>query len=175
VTTVDEQFVRATPGECFGVAADVESWPRWLSHYRWVRFHETTGPATGRVEMAAWRDFGGPLRYPTWWVSDMHVDRDEPAIFFTHVDGITRGMAVKWAFLDENGGTRIRITHDWKGPDWPLIGAFAWQAVIGPHFVSAIASRTLAGIAREIESRGTTARDTGSTQSQSTPGKEQDA
>ncbi|HSJ25995.1 MAG TPA: SRPBCC family protein [Longimicrobiales bacterium] len=147
----DERFVPAPPAVCFRVAADVERWPEILPHYRWVRYHRKDGFGTGRVEMAAWRDFAGPLRYPTWWVSDMHVDAREPAMYFTHVDGITRRMDVKWAFEARDGGTHICITHGWDGPPWPLIGGFAWRHVIAPQFVSVIAQRTLAGVAREAE------------------------
>jgi ribosome-associated toxin RatA of RatAB toxin-antitoxin module len=153
MTTVDERFIAAPVETCFRVAADVERWPDILPHYRWVRFHERTGPRSARVEMAAWRDFAGPLRYPTWWVSDMHLLEDEPAICFTHVAGITRRMDVKWAFAPQDAGTHVRITHAWTGPRWPLIGGFAWRHVIGPHFVSFIAARTLAGVAREAERR----------------------
>jgi aromatase len=149
----DERFVAAPPELCFRVAADVEQWPHILPHYRHVRFHEKTGFGTGRVEMAAWRDFAGPLRYPTWWLSDMHISEDEPAMYFTHVAGITRRMDVKWAFQPEAGGTHVCITHGWDGPRWPLIGGFAWRHVIAPWFVSAIAQRTLAGVAREAERR----------------------
>jgi ribosome-associated toxin RatA of RatAB toxin-antitoxin module len=150
---LDERIMRAPPALCFSVAADVERWPAILPHYRRVRFHERAGFGTGRVEMAAWRDFAGPLRYPTWWVSDMHIDEREPAIFFRHVDGITRGMDVKWAFTPHPEGSLVRITHAWEGPPWPLIGGVAWRAVIAPHFVSAIAQRTLAGVAAEAERR----------------------
>lgn len=153
MTIVDEQFVRAPALHSYRIAADVEDWPRVLGHYRWVRFHERTAFGTGRVEMAAWREFAGPLRYPTWWVSDMHVDDAEPAIHFRHVDGITRGMVVKWSFEERDGGTLIRITHTWAGPAWPLIGRLAWRSVIAPAFVSFIATRTLAGMAIEIERR----------------------
>jgi coenzyme Q-binding protein COQ10 len=152
VTIVDEHVMRAPVDVCFRVAADVERWPDLLRHYRWVRFHEKKGFGTGRVEMAAWRDFAGPVRYPTWWVSDMHLDETEPAILFRHVDGITSGMDVKWSFEREaEERTRVRITHAWRGPDWPVIGSFAWRAVMAPHFVSAIAQRTLAGIGLEAE------------------------
>jgi hypothetical protein len=152
MTTLDEQFVQAPPHLCFLVAADVERWPDILPHYRRVRFHT---PRAGRriVEMAAWRDFAGPLRYPTWWVSEMHADDAEPAVHYRHVDGITTGMVVKWSFAPERGGTRISITHTWSGPRWPIIGRFAWKRVIAPHFVSFIASRTLRGVAREAERR----------------------
>jgi ribosome-associated toxin RatA of RatAB toxin-antitoxin module len=154
-TTVDERVMRAPASLCFALAADVESWPALLPHYRLVRFHGSHGFGTGRVEMSAWRELAGPLRYPTWWVSDMHVVADEPAIHFVHVDGITRGMQVKWAFLPASHPehTRVRITHAWAGPSWPVIGVLAWRHVIGPHFVSYIAARTLAGIAAEAERR----------------------
>lgn len=153
MTTVDERIIAAPPDLCFHVAADVERWPEILPHYRNVFFHRKDGFGTGRVEMSAWRDFAGPLRYPTWWVSDMHVAPDEPAIYFVHVDGITRRMDVKWSFQVHERGTHVRITHAWDGPRWPLIGGLAWKLVIGPHFVSFIASRTLAGVAREAERR----------------------
>jgi len=146
----DEHVMAAPASVCFRVAADVERWPDILPHYRWVRFHERRAFGTGRVEMAAWRQFG-LLRYPTWWVSEMHVNADEPAVYYRHVDGITRGMDVKWEFLPGGVGTRVRIAHAWDGPAWPVIGRVAWQAIIAPLFVSAIATRTLRGVAREAE------------------------
>ncbi|NIR35321.1 MAG: hypothetical protein GWN73_05005 [Actinobacteria bacterium] len=61
-------------------------------------------------------------------------------------------MIVKWAFEPlADGSTLVVLTHAWAGPPWPLIGRFAWRHVIGPHFVSAIARRTLAGVAAEAE------------------------
>src|SRR5690606_28476219 len=77
MTILDERFMRAPADVCFHVAADVERWPDILPHYRHVRFHERSAFGRGRVEMAAWRDFGGPVRYPTWWVSEMHADEAE--------------------------------------------------------------------------------------------------
>jgi len=154
-TTIDERIMRADAALCFAVAADVERWPAILPHYRLVRFRGQHGFGTGQVEMSAWRDFAGPLRYPTWWVSQMRVAEAEPAIYFEHVDGVTRGMHVKWAFLAEptGGATLVRITHEWAGPRWPIIGPAAWRHVIGPRFVSHIATRTLAGVAAEAERR----------------------
>jgi len=150
--TVDERIMHAPVALCFAVAADVERWPAILPHYRHVHFRGEHTAGTGRVEMSAWREFLGPIRYPTRWVSDMRVVQAEPAIYFEHVEGITRGMHVKWAFqLHGIGSTRVRITHEWSGPPWPLVGASAWRYVIGPHFVSFIAARTLAGIAAEAE------------------------
>jgi ribosome-associated toxin RatA of RatAB toxin-antitoxin module len=152
--TVDEHLIRAAAQTCFQVAADVERWPDILPHYRWVRFQRRDGFGEGTVEMAAWRDFAGPLRYPTWWVSRMTCEPSAPRVCYRHVAGITTGMEVVWSFepVDE-GTTHVRIIHEWSGPPWPLIGGFAWRRVIGPGFVSVIAGRTLAGVAREAERR----------------------
>ncbi|MEJ2185006.1 MAG: SRPBCC family protein [Gemmatimonadota bacterium] len=147
---IDERVVRAGPERCFLVAADVERWPELLPHYRHVQFHRKDAFGCGRVEMAAWRYFG-PLRYPTWWVSDMESDRVEPIVRYRHVDGITRGMDVRWEFLPHPGGSRVRIVHEWVGPAWPVVGTFAADYVIGPGFVSAIAQRTLAGVGAQAE------------------------
>ena len=78
----------------------------------------------------------------------MHADPSEPAVYYEHVEGLTRGMHVKWEFHPVGGGTHVRITHEWAGPRWPLIGAFAARHVIGPWFISAVAARTLRGVAR---------------------------
>ncbi|HEX7052190.1 MAG TPA: SRPBCC family protein [Longimicrobiales bacterium] len=150
MTIVDELRMRAPAHLCLRIAADVERWPEILPHYRRVRFLQRTGFGCGRVEMAAWRHFGGPLRYPVWWVSEMRTDPEAHAIYYRHVDGVTRGMDVQWMFLPEPDGiTRVRITHAWAGPDWPIIGRLAWERIIAPGFVSAIAQRTLAGVAAE--------------------------
>jgi hypothetical protein len=151
--TVDERRTTADPDVAFRTAADVEKWPEILPHYRWVRFRRKDGFAAGLVEMAAWRHFG-PVGYPTWWASEMTHDPDARTIGYRHVDGITRGMDVVWEVLPEDDGTTLlRIVHEWDGPAWPLIGGLAAEAVIGPHFVSHIAARTLAGVTRAAEAR----------------------
>jgi len=151
----DDHITTAPIELAFRVAADVEGWPDILPHYRWVRFHEKRGFGQGVVEMAAWRDFIGPVRYPTWWVSEMATDPDEPVVRYRHIDGITRGMDVAWEFHDHPDGVLVRVIHEWAGPGWPLINGIAANGVIGPHFVSAIARRTLAGVCAEAERRAT--------------------
>ncbi len=156
VIQVDRRFVRSGLERIFACAESVERWPEWLPHYRWVRILER---GEGRahdggsvVEMAAWRPFG-PLRWPTWWVSEMRVDRGAPAIRYRHIRGITRGMDVEWAFARASGeeGVMVTITHVWRGPDWPVLGAPLAALVIGPVFIHAVAQRTLAGLARVAE------------------------
>jgi ribosome-associated toxin RatA of RatAB toxin-antitoxin module len=144
--------MKGLPERCFRVAADVERWPQILPHYRWVRFLRKDGFGVGIVEMAANRPFG-PLNYPVWWVSEMRVEPDRPAVLYRHVRGITTGMTVEWRFTATgNGTTRVEIVHDWpEGPRWPLVGRIAAEWVIGPHFIHAVAARTLEGIRREVE------------------------
>jgi uncharacterized membrane protein len=147
--TVDRVRVRAPLERVLQAAIDVEQWPRLLSHYRWVRMLERNGEG-GLVEMAAWRPFG-KLRYPTWWISEMQVDRPAAAVRYRHVRGITRGMDVEWRLRPSGEDTEIEIVHEWTGPAWPLIGPAAATLVIGPVFIHGIASRTLAGLARHVE------------------------
>jgi len=147
---VDRREVSASVDRVFALAAAVERWPDWLAHYRWVRLLERR-PDGGVVEMAAWRPFG-PLRWPTWWVSDMTVDRGAPAVRYRHVRGITRGMDVEWTFTPASEDrVAVTITHRWAGPPWPGLRRAAADLVIGPLFIHAIAQRTLAGIARVAE------------------------
>ena len=147
---MDEQHVRAPVDTIFGLARDVEQWPRHLPHYRFVRFRERAGLG-GIVEMSANRPFG-PLNWPTWWVSLMQViEGASPRIRFRHIEGVTTRMDVEWRFRAAANGTLVEVEHLWNGPGWPLIGAIAAIGIIGPVFVHGIASRTLAGLARVSE------------------------
>ena len=159
--TVDELFVRAPAKRLFELASKVEKWPSHLPHYRYVRFRERRADGGGLVEMSAYRPFhlldrwNGVLclNWPTWWLSEMSVESERPAIRFRHVGGITKGMDVEWTFAPVAGGTHVRIVHLWDGPGLPVIGPFAATYVIGPVFVHGIASRTLAGLAGVAETR----------------------
>jgi uncharacterized membrane protein len=150
--TVDRVSIRAPIERVFQTAADVERWPALLGHYRWVKLLERRENG-GLVEMAAWRPFGR-FKYPTWWVSEMRVDRSAFAVHYRHVRGITTGMDVVWQLQSVAGLTEVTIVHDWSGPAWPLIGPAAANLVIGPVFIHGIACRTLAGIAMHLEGGG---------------------
>ena len=144
--TIDRIRVHAPFTRVFAAASSVARWPAILPHYRWVRLLDD-----GLVEMAAWRPFGGGLiKYPTWWVSEMTIDRPVGEIHYRHVRGITRGMDVVWKLVEDgdrrSGSVDVEIVHTWSGPTWPLIGKLAADLVIGPVFIHGIASRTLAGI-----------------------------
>ena len=158
---VDERLVRTPWRTIFDIAKNVELWPSYLPHYRFVRFRERATDGGGLVEMAAWRPFG-LVAWPTWWLSEMSVDEGAPAIRFRHIDGITKGMDVEWSFRtvgaqggakSERGarGTHVKIVHVWDGPPIPLLGIIAATALIGPLFIHGIASRTLEGLALTAE------------------------
>src|SRR4051794_9790506 len=119
--TTDERVVRASVATMFALARDVEHWPAYLPHYRWVRFHERARDGGGGVEMAAWRPFR-VVGWPAWCLSQRAVEVVRPASRFRHTEGITAGMDVEWTFRPEVGGTRARSVHAWNGPSWPLIG-----------------------------------------------------
>jgi ribosome-associated toxin RatA of RatAB toxin-antitoxin module len=162
--TVDEQLVRAPVKPLFELASKVEKWPSHLPHYRYVRFRQRRADGGGLVEMSAYRPFHfadtskAPLRinWPTWWLSEMAVDREKPAIRFRHIGGITKGMDVEWTFSPAPGGTHVRIVHMWDGPRIPVVGMWAAMFIIGPVFVHGIASRTLAGLAAVAERKAGT-------------------
>ncbi len=147
--TIDRITVDAPIERVFEVASNVERWPQFLPHYRWVHMLEGDHD-DGLVDMAAWRAFG-PFRYPTWWVSRMEIERPAHVIRYRHVRGITRGMDVEWRLTTEDGRVDVKIEHKWTGPRWPLVGSLAANVVIGPIFIHHIASRTLAGVKREAE------------------------
>ncbi|GMV09695.1 MAG: hypothetical protein AMXMBFR55_14290 [Gemmatimonadota bacterium] len=150
--TVDERIVRASVRDIFALVRDVEHWPAYLGHYRFVRFGDRSTDGGGIVEMSANRPFGA-VNWPTWWRSEMAVDEARPAVRFHHIGGVTSGMDVEWAFhaLPGNEGTQVRLVHVWDGPRWPLLGVIAATVIIGPVFVHGIASRTLEGLARVAE------------------------
>jgi hypothetical protein len=147
--TLDRASIAAPIDVAFRAATEVERWPEFLTHYRWVRMRERR-PGGGIVEMAAWRPFGA-IRYPTWWVSEMEVLPEVHEVRYRHIEGITRGMDVVWRLASQDGVVEASLVHVWRGPAWPLVGGIAADWVIGPVFIHGIATRTLAGVKREAE------------------------
>jgi hypothetical protein len=81
----------------------------------------------------------------------MTVDRSAHEIRYRHIRGITQGMDVVWSLVPSSAGVDVSVVHRWDGPAWPLVGGVLARLVIGPVFIHAIASRTLAGIKRYTE------------------------
>jgi ribosome-associated toxin RatA of RatAB toxin-antitoxin module len=147
--TVDAIRMHAPIDRVFALASNVERWPEWLSHYRWVRFLDRR-PGGGVVEMSANRPFG-VLDWPTWWTSEIWIEPARHAVRYRHIRGITTGMEVEWSLRPDGDATDVTIVHEWSGPRWPLIRRPAAEWVIGPLFVHGIASRTLAGLKQAVE------------------------
>ena len=137
------ELMRAPYGRIFDLAADVERWPSVLPHYRYVR---RLPGAERRFAMGARR---GPI--PVRWEAIQRPLRDDRRIEFDHTGGVTRGMQVAWRFDERtDGAVDVSIEHR-LDLDWPLLGGFAAERVIGPQFIEAIAARTLRRIRQVAE------------------------
>ena len=131
------QLRMAAPVErIFRLAADVERWPERLPHYRYVRRLPAEADER-RYAMGARR---GAI--PVSWKAIQRPLPERNEIEFEHVGGVTRGMQVRWRLVPENGTVNVSIEHDFR-PRWPVVGDVIASRIIGPHFVDAIASRTL--------------------------------
>jgi ribosome-associated toxin RatA of RatAB toxin-antitoxin module len=128
--------VRAPYERVFGLAAEVERWPQRLPHYRYVRsVPDPNGER--RFAMGARRG-----RIPVSWEAIQRPLPDERRIEFLHTGGVTRGMQVAWRFEPVGDAWDVSIHHA-LDLGWPLIGGLVARHVIGPHFIDAIAGRTL--------------------------------
>jgi hypothetical protein len=130
------------------LAVDTERWPTILPHYRWVTLLDGGGDQK-TVEMAARRG-----RIPVRWRAVQTVERDGPApvIRFRHIGGVTKGMDVAWTFQPLADGYAVTIDHEFA-PPWPPVGDIIANRIIGPHFIEAIAGKTLATIKGIVEGR----------------------
>ena len=130
------------------LAADIELWPEILPHYGWVTLLDGGGDRK-TVEMAARRG-----RIPVKWRAIQEIERNgvTPVIRFTHIGGVTKGMNVAWTFEPKDGAVTVHIDHDFA-PPWPIVGRAIADRIIGPHFVEAIAGKTLRTIKAIVEDR----------------------
>lgn len=146
--TANTVEMRGSLDHIVALAADTERWPVILPHYRWVTLLDGGGDHK-TVEMAARRG-----RIPVKWRAVQDVERDgpTPVIRFRHIGGVTKGMDVAWTFNVKDGAVDVTIDHDFE-PPWPLVGDVIANHIIGPHFVEAIAGKTLATIKGIVEGR----------------------
>ena len=127
----------------FETAADLEAWPRFLPHYRYIHYYER-GPQRAVVKMAAKRD-GLPIS----WVSEQIIDRRAWQVRFRHLKAWTKGMEVVWTFEEQERGVLVTILHDLHFRIPAL--AFVAEPIIGGFFVGPVASRTLACMKAHLE------------------------
>jgi ribosome-associated toxin RatA of RatAB toxin-antitoxin module len=136
VNSVMRIRVAAPYERIFALAAEIERWPEILPHYRYVRRLQAAA-GERHFAMGARRGF-----IPVRWAALQRPLPDARRIEFSHTGGVTRGMEVAWRFEPAGDAWDVSIEHQ-LDLRWPLIGAFAAERVIGPHFIDAIAGRTL--------------------------------
>jgi len=140
--------IKAPTETIFAVASDLARWPDFLSHYRYNRFISPM-PWGGIVKMSAVR-----TGIPTTWISVYRIDTEKRQLHFEHLRSAfnaTKGMIVVWHFTETPEGVRVEITHDLE-LHWPLIGGFVGKYIVGLFFIHHIATKTLAGLKRKVES-----------------------
>jgi hypothetical protein len=128
----------------FSAASDLVHWPDFLPHYRSNEFLSPM-PWGGIVKMKAVR-----TGWPIEWVSIFRIDTDARQLQFEHLKPLTRGMQVVWNFEETPEGVLVTIDHAFT-LNWPLIGGFVANVVVGWFFIDFIARRTLRGLKRKLE------------------------
>ncbi len=127
----------------FAATSDLESWPKVLPHYRWIRVLERDGNAL-IVNMAARRGW-----LPIQWTSRYEADSTARELRFQHLKAFTRGMEVKWTFTPTADGVLVRISHELSRRS--AFGRWFAERILGQMFVAPVASRTLACFKKHLE------------------------
>lgn len=130
----------------FEAAANLELWPTFLPHYRYIRYLERS-PRRNLVIMAAVRS-GIPIA----WTSEQIIDRESLEVRFHHLKAFTKGMRVVWTFKETPAGVLVEIVHDLQFRIAPL--APIADQIIGNFFIHHIAGRTLRYMKTHLEARG---------------------
>lgn len=130
----------------FETAADLERWPEFLPHYRFIRYLER-GDRRNIVIMAAVRS-GIPIS----WTSEQVIDRDRLEVRFHHLKAFTKGMRVVWSFNETPAGVLVQIVHDLQFRV-PALAPLA-DRIIGNFFIHHIAGETLRHMKSHLEARG---------------------
>ncbi len=129
----------------FEAVANLERWPAFLPHYRYIRYYEK-GPVRNLVKMAANR---GAI--PIAWMSEQVIDRENREIRFKHLKAWTKGMKVVWKFRPLPGGVEVQIIHDltFRVPALaPVV-----EPIIGGFFINYIATQTLQHMKAYVEKK----------------------
>ncbi len=142
----DSIIMHAAKMEIFETAANLELWPKILSHYRYIKYLER-GANRNLVVMAASRS-GIPIK----WTSEEIIDRDRCEIRFHHLKAFTKGMRVVWSFNETPAGVLVEIAHDLEFRV-PVLAPLA-DPIIGTFFIHHIASQTLRQMKTYLETRG---------------------
>jgi ribosome-associated toxin RatA of RatAB toxin-antitoxin module len=142
---VNSIVMRAPKERIFETAADLEKWPTFLPHYRFIHYYER-GAERNVVRMAARRDF-----IPISWVSEEIIDRSKFEVRFKHLKAWTKGMEVVWTFAETPEGVRVSIIHDLHFR-YSTLAPLA-EPIIGDFFIGHIANQTLKHMKAHLERR----------------------
>jgi ribosome-associated toxin RatA of RatAB toxin-antitoxin module len=140
---VNSIVMRAPKQRIFETAADLEKWPTFLPHYRFIHYLER-GLERNVVRMAARRDF-----IPISWVSEEIIDRSKLEVRFRHLQAWTKGMEVVWTFAETGEGICVSILHELHFRV-PALAPLA-EPIIGDFFIGHIANQTLKHMKTHVE------------------------
>ncbi|MDQ2745051.1 MAG: SRPBCC family protein [Chloroflexota bacterium] len=146
IHTHNQISIDAPADAVFELAADIDRWPEFLAHYRYVREVPSSGK-TRQVAMGAKRS-GIPVR----WEATQVTYPEERRIVYHHVAGVTQEMDVEWRIDPRQESCQVSISHDLRSRRWWLRNPIA-EWIVGNLFVMHIADRTLMGIKRHAEER----------------------
>jgi ribosome-associated toxin RatA of RatAB toxin-antitoxin module len=141
----NEIVMNASEEAIFEAAANLEHWPTFLPHYRYIHYYET-GPVKNLVKMAARRGF-----IPIAWVSEQIIDRERREIRFKHLKAWTKGMEVIWRFRRLPAGVHVEIVHNLSFRV-PLLAPLA-ERIISSFFINSVATQTLRCMKTYVEKR----------------------
>ena len=132
--------IAASPDLVFGLARDIERWPRLLPHYVDVRALERRADGSLVARLVARRTLVPllGLGMPVAWRARSWSVPDTRQLRFVHLGGATNGMDVTWRIEPAAGGCHVSIEHDFR----PRLAV--WAPLVDRLFTRPIAGRTLA-------------------------------
>ncbi|MBV8813368.1 MAG: SRPBCC family protein [Verrucomicrobia bacterium] len=136
-------LINAPKARIFEAAANLEKWPDFLPHYRYIRYLERS-PDRNVVEMAARRGI-----IPISWMSEEVIDRQRYEVRFRHLRAWTKGMEVIWSFAEQPRGVLVSIRHDLRFRV-PILAPIA-EPIVGRFFIHHVANQTLKHMKAYVE------------------------
>lgn len=136
-------IMQAPKQAIFEAAANLELWPTFLPHYRYIKYLERSSKRNV-VVMAAVRS-GIPIS----WTSEQIIDRAKLEVRFHHLKAFTKGMDVVWSFNDTPAGVLVEIAHELKFRV-PALAPVA-DPLIGDFFIGYVANQTLHCMKQHLE------------------------
>lgn len=127
----------------FAATSNLESWPKLLPHYRWIRVIAHDGNAL-IVSMAARRGW-----LPIRWTSRFEADADAHELRFHHLKAFTRGMDVKWTFTPTADGVLVCIAHQLNRSS--AFGRWFAERILAKQFIQPVAAQTLQCFKHHLE------------------------